>query len=843
MTDRNPSAANPAATLSGVWADAWRDLGLAVRTARRQPAFTLFIVLTLGLGIGANSAMFGILDRLLLSSPPHIVDPDGVARVFIEKSPKGRERFSMATVSYPSFRDLAESRSMARVAAVATGQMILGSGADARAITASKVSGGYFELLGTRPALGRFFGEEEDQPPSGTAVAVVGHTFWTRDLGGSAAAVGSAIHLDGTVYTVIGIAPEGFTGDGLFAIDVWVPLQAGRASQPAGWRDDRGLRLVSLLGRLRPGVGRGPASEEATRLYRRGMEGQFFADPDDRVALTAMIPGVGPGGISEQGRIALWLSGVALIVFLIAIANVTNLLLQRASQRRQEIAVRLALGMGRLRLARQWVIESLLLAVLGGGVGLLVARWGGDLIRITLLPYMARPEGIDWRLLGVTGATVLAAGLLAGLLPAFQAGSSSLLAALQSGRQARTFRRSRLRTGLLLVQTALSVILLVGSGLFVRSFHNVRTQDFGFSTASTLLATLQFAPGTPMSRQDDVYREALGRLRTVPGIVTVIPTDSLPFGPTSAPSLDVPGVDLSVFPQSPFLNAAVPEYFDVMGMRILRGRAFTAADDAGGTPVAIVSETMAKTLWPGQSALGRCVRAGFVFDPAEVKQMPCREVVGVVNDARPRSITPEPQPVMQFYVPYEQVPPAPVPDQPAISGLLIRTAGDPKLQVHPVQRALQSYASDLLYANVRPYQEIIDPKMRVWQLGATLFTAFGGLALAMAAIGLYGVLSYMVAHRAKEMGIRIAMGARSADLIRLVVGEGLFFAAIGIVAGGVAALLAGRWIEPMLFGTSPWDPAVLAGVAATLTLVALAASLLPALRATRTDPNLALRAD
>jgi putative ABC transport system permease protein len=560
-----------------------------------------------------------------------------------------------------------------------------------------------------------------------------------------------------------------------------------------------------------------------------------------RVIVAPLAPGVGPTGLYPQARIALWLGGVALVVFLIAVANVTNLLLQRAAQRQQEIAVRLALGMGRLRLARQWITESLLMALLGGVLGLLVSRWGGELIRLALLPGMAPSEGLaDWPVLMVTGATVLAAGILTGLLPALQAISPSL-GVLKGGRQAQTFRRSPLRTGLLLAQTALSTVLLLGSGLFVSSFQKVRSQDFGFSTQRTLLATLQFDANVPAARQDALYREALARLKILPGVEEAIPTDALPFGPTSAPAVDVPGVNLTSFQQTPFMNAAAPEYFKVLGMRLLRGRGITLADTPAAAPVVVVSETMARSLWPGGDAIGKCVRFGFVADPTELATAPCREVVGIVNDARPRSIRPEPQPVMQFYVPYEQVPASAMPGSPTISGLLIRTTGDPERLAGPVQRVLQSFAPDLPYANVRPYQALIDPQMGTWRLGAVLFSVFGGLALALAAIGLYAVLSYMVAQRSKEMGIRMALGAQPGNVIRLVVGEGLWFAGLGILAGGAAALAAGSWLEPLLFETRPWEPAVLGGVALTLGLVALLASLLPAWRATRTDPNLVLK--
>jgi predicted permease len=836
-------------------ADTRRDLLYAVRGLSRQPGFTVFVVLTLALGIGANSAIFGLLDRLLLSPPPHVREAGRVVHLLFgeQGSGSGSARY---TTSYPSFRDLQAlqgpggSTPFESLAAVTAGTMVFGRGADATAIQGSKATGRYFDLLGVRPEAGRFFGEEEDRAPDGLDVAVLSHELWQSRLGGSRAVIGRTIVLDGRPFLVLGIAPPGFTGDGIAPLDVWVPLSAAMRGLP-GWRESRDLNLVTVLARLKPGVAEPAARQAATAAYRRGLE---LSRPSDaaraQVVSLPLSSGRGPEGLTKEGRIALWLAGVALAVFLIAVGNVTNLLLLRTARRQREIAVRLALGMSRGQLVRLWMTESLLLAFLGGAVGLLFAHWGGNLTRLALLPGMAPTDTLRQpRVFLVTALAAVVAGLIAGLLPARQASASSVAQRLDPGALARSVRRSGLLTSLLLLQTGLTAVLLTGAGLFVASLYNVRNQDFGFTTERTLLAQVPIGQDRPGFDQDAFYREALERVKRLPGVEGAIPVDALPFGAHNAPPISVPGFDgvPGQGEQLPFMNAAAPDYFRMMGMTILRGRGFTLSDDARAPLVAVLSETMGRVLWPGQDPLGKCIRVGYVEGESSSAEasasLPCRQVVGIVNDVRPRSIRPEEITIMQYYIPYEQLPPPPGPGIPTISGLLIRTAGDPRAMARAVQQTLQSFGPDSPYINVRPYQELLDPQIRPWRLGATLFTLFGGLALLMAAIGLYGVLANMVAQRRKEIGIRMALGASSGRVVRDVVGEGLAITLVGLGLGGLAVLVLGRWFEPLLFGVTPRDPAVLATVVLTLTTVSVVASLIPAMRATRVDPNFALRTE
>lgn len=832
------------------------DLRYALRGLRRQPAFAASAVLTLALGIGANSAMFGLVDRLLLSAPPHIAQPERVVRFDLQVGDEDGARYTMSTTSYPAFADVRDhTRSFTAVAAVSGRQMVYGRGASATAVASAQVSGSYFALLGVRPALGRFFGEDDDRPPSGSAVAVLSHAFWKRELAGDRAVLGREIVLDRATYTVIGVAPPDFTGDHVEPIALWVPLNAGITTLGPNWRSTRGLNVVALLGRLRDGVAAALAADDATLALRRGMEGQRDDGSATRVRLASLLPARGGERASTQARIALWLAGVSAIVFLIAVANVTNLLLLRAVRRRREIAVRLAIGAGRRRLIQQLTVESLLLAATGGVLALFLASWGGEAVRILLMPGMAAAERIvQPRVLAITALGTIIAGLFAGLVPALRASRPSLVADLTSGGGTTPDHRAGLRTALLLAQSALSVVLLVGAGLFVTSLHKVQAQDLGFSAEHVLLATMKFAGSSTPATQDALYAQAAERVARLAGVEATTLAQAVPFEGHNVPPIAVPG--RADFPdprqQAPFLNAATPTYFRVLGMHLRAGREFTAADREGSPLVIIVNASMARGLWPAGDALGKCVRVG--TEPGKPPEslvapatLPCREVVGIVNDARPRSIREESgQARMQYYIPFGQVPTLGFGGPSSIGevwGLLVRTAGDPRRAAPRVQRAMQSFAADLPFTDVRPLQETLDRQIRPWRLGATMFSVFGALALVLAAVGLYGVLAYSVAQRTREMGVRMALGAPRGDVVRLVMGEGIRVVAAGLVLGGGVALAAGRFVASLLFETSTLDPMVYGTVAITLLVVAGAASAIPAWRAASVDPSVALRTD
>ena len=527
-------------------------------------------------------------------------------------------------------------------------------------------------------------------------------------------------------------------------------------------------------------------------------------------------------------------------------------MLLRGVQRRREVAVRLALGAARRRIVAALAMESLVLATLGGALALAVAGWGSEAVRILLMPGIAPSERlVSPRIFLVTAFGVLISTLITGLVPALRASRPSLIGDLsEAGGGAVGRRKSPLLGAMLLVQSALSVILLVGAGLFVASLHRVRTQDFGFSAENVLYATLEFAGSVPAPTQDALYRQAETEVRRLPGVELATIVQSVPFGPHNVPPIAVPGRPDFPDPtkQLPFLNAASPDYFRLMRMRLLRGRGFTEADRAGAPLVVVINQSMARGLWGEENALDKCIRVGVVpgLDPTPQASpmLPCRRVIGVVNDARRRSVRDElGQARMQYYIPFGQLPdgaaPFPVSDA---SGLLVRTGGLPETSA-AVRRAMQSFAPNLPLAEVRPLREMIERNMRPWILGAAMFSVFGALALLLAAIGLYGVRAYSVSQRTRELGVRIALGARGLDLVGLIVAEGVRITGLGVALGVLAALAAGRFVEPLLFETSAREPLILAGVAVTLLVVAVLASALPAWRAARIEPSVALRAD
>ncbi|MDQ3951063.1 MAG: FtsX-like permease family protein [Gemmatimonadota bacterium] len=594
---------------------------------------------------------------------------------------------------------------------------------------------------------------------------------------------------------------------------------------------------VQILVRRKPGVSLARASADVSEAHLRSWNAQRTTEPSLAPAeiarpsaiVSAVKLGAGPEP-SLEARTALWVTGVAAIVLLIACANVANLFLARALKRRREIAVRLALGVSRRRLVTQTLTESLVLSLIGGGAGLLVAHWGGAAIRRLLITRQGASLDVftDWRTLGVAIGIAIAAGLLTGLAPALLSVRGDLARSLKAGAREGTYQRSRTRVALLVTQAALSVVLLVGAGLFVKSLANVRAMRMGYDAEPVLLATRHLR-GTQL---DDSARVALRRslletAQAFPGVEYATWVSSVPFWSTSTTNLFVAGID-SVRALGQFrYQMATTDYFRAMGTRIVRGRGFTPDDRAGAPRIAVVSDAMAKALWPGRDPIGQCMR---VF----ADTMPCTTVVGVAEDMVQEALS---EMRYHYYLPIEQSRPA------GGHSLLIRMRGDPALQAERVRKALQAVMPGQSYVTVRPLRELVDGTRRSWQLGATMFVAFGVLALAVAAVGLYGVIGYNVTQRTHELGVRVALGAQSGDILRLVAGQGVRFALAGVAVGTALALVGSRWLQPLLFEQSATDPVIYGLVGAVLLLVALAASAVPAVRAAKADPNAALRAE
>ena len=830
----------------------WHDVRYAVRGLRRKPAFAAAVVLTLGLGIGANATMFSVVDRLLFRPPAYIHAPDRVHRVNLAVMTDRSGEFINAYMSYKRYLELTEwTTSFDVTAAGAHGKPAIGEGENAREMDLSAISASFWRLFDMRPALGRFFTPAEDRVPDGTMVAVLGYGFWQTRFGGRADVLGKPVKIGAETYTIIGVAPKNFVGTSLVSPAVFVPITAW-ANASFGQRADRegpfggkrpsyyaahNIQWMEMLVRRKPGVTLAAATADLSNAARRSYIAQKTESPGIRPTELAKPRALASPLMRERGpnqgndsRVATWLVGVAAVVLLIACANVGNLLLARAFARRREIAVRLALGVGRARLVRQLITESLLLAGLGALAGLVLAQWGGGTLRALLL------ENVEWtntfgdtRVLGITIAAALVAGLLTGLAPALHAGRGDIAAALKAGAREGTYQRSRTRVALLVMQGALSVVLLVGAGLFVRSLRNVRSLDLGYDGARVAYVEPHMRGVRLDSIQSgELRRRLIDAATALPYVEAGSRTITVPFWSSITMDLSVAGIDSVDRLGDFYFHAVSPDYFKTMGTRIRRGRAFTPADTRNAPLVMVVSESMAKKLWPGQDAIGQCVKVG-------ADTMPCTHVVGIAQDIKRESLSEDAG--LQYYMPIDQR------EAGIGGGLFIRARGSATSYSEQIRRELQKAMPGASYVTVTPLDEVLGSQTRSWTLGATMFTVFGALALLVAAVGLYSVIAYNVAQRTHELGVRIALGARSPDVVRLVVGEGLRVSVMGIGIGTIVALAAARYVGPLLFGVSPRDPAVLTGVATVLVVVALLASVLPAWRASHVDPSVALRGD
>ena len=820
-----------------------QDLHYAARGLRARPGFTLSVMLTLGLGIGANVAMFGIVDRLLLRAPPYLRDAERVHRVYLTRRDRDGSDFTEAGTEYTRYLDFIKfAKTVESVAAFSQGEYAVGVGESARELPVAIVSASYWGFFDAVPVAGRFFTTHDDKVPVGAPVTVLSYAFWRTRYGGSPDAIGQTLQIGPVPCTIVGVAPPGFTGladEGTPVAYIPATLYGYTGSSARGQVDYHTTYRwgwLELLVRRKPGVSIAAASADLTNAYRLSWEAERAISPiahvdsaRPRAAAGSVVRERGPNA-SPVSKVALWIAGVAAIVLLIACANVANLLLARALFRRREIALRMALGASRRRLLAQVLTESILLGALGGGAGVATAQWGGAILRALFLREGGAVDVFgDGRALAFAGAAAVTVGVLIGLVPGVQAGRAALAAALKAGAREGTYQRSRARTLLLIVQGALSVVLLVGAGLFVRSLQNVRAVDLGYDVDPLLYVSpsLRGHPLSPIDRAE-LVRHLVAEARTMPEVENAARGISVPFWSTESLGFSVPGVD-SVRKLGRFtVQMASTDYFQTMGTRILRGRAFTDADRADGQLVAIVSEGMAQAVWPGQDAVGKCIK-----EPP-TRTAPCRTVIGVAENIRQNSLT-ESQ-TLQWYVPIEQ-------QRPEEASIFVRTRGDATVYAERVRRRLQRLMPGAGYVTATPMRQIIDPRQRAWQVGATMFVVFGVLALVLAAIGLYSVIAYAVAQRRQEIGVRIALGARTRDVLRLVVGDGVKFAVTGVVIGGAVALCAGRWIGPLLYSVSPTDPLVYGTVAAVLSGAAIVATIMPALRATRVDPNVALRTE
>ena len=805
--------------------DMWQDLRYAVRMLLKQPVFTLAAVLTLSLGIGANTAIFTIINAVLLRPLPF--DDPGRLVVVWQTNPQ-RDSFQ-GLVSPPDLGDWQrQCRSLEQLAAFMPRGVSLTGVADPEHLPGSHVSANLFPLLGVEPLLGRNFRPAEDGP-QGDRVVIVSYGFWQRRFGGALDLIGKTLTLNGAAHTVVGVMPPAFQFpiQGQFPIppsELWLPLglDPGRVS-----RESRDLFTV---GRLKPTTTLPQAQAELAAIARQ-LEQQY---PQSNAGFGVSVVGLHEQIVKGLRPALLVLLGAVAFLLLIACANVANLLLARAAARRKEIALRAALGAGRRRLLRQLLTESLLLALLGGACGLALAVWTVDVLAGALPATMARAGevSVDRQVFGFTLIVSLLTGLIFGLAPAWQAARLDLNEALKEGggQGPGGAGPMRLRRLLVVGEVALALVLLVGAGLLIRSFHRLQQVSPGFNPERVVavpfvLPPAQYREGNARAA---FVEQVLQRVKALPGVQSAGVVTTLPFsGDISTGTFTVEGRPPAAG-ESDVANrrGATPDYFRAMGIPLVKGRAFTAHDTVDAPAVVIINETMARRYFPGVDPLGK--RIVSPAGPGGVVMT----VVGVVGDVKNAGLDEEPKP--EFYYCYFQ-------NRLRFMVLAVRTATEPQALIAALRREVWAVDKDLPLANIATLEQLLGKTVAQRRLTMLLLGAFAAVALALAALGVYGLLSYGVAQRQHEIGIRLALGARAADVIGLIVWEGMALALLGLALGLAAALGLTRLMASLLFGVTPGDPATFAAVALLLTLVALLACFLPARRAAKVDPMVALR--
>jgi len=751
--------------------------------------------------------------------------------VFETTQLRGRNSYS-----YPNFFDLREQNQVfEKIAAYHTSDFILTGSGEAARVQGAIVTSDMFPLLGVSPMLGRSFAAEEDKPGESGRVVVLSQSLFERRFNSDPNLINQAITLDGTKYTVVGVMPRSFQ----FPIqnepvDLWTTI-AGDASGASPITAQRGAHFLNLVARLKPGITQQQAQADVNTIAAR-LE-QQYPDTNSRKgilvesALNALVGDIRPALLILLGAVA--------CVLLIACANVANLLLARATSRYREMAIRSALGATRVRVVRQMLTESVLLSVVGGGVGLVLAVWWSDLL-IALgkedIP-RALQVGVDWRVLAFTAGLSVLTGIVFGLVPAFHSSKSELTETLkEGGRGAGTgSRRNRMRGALVVAELAIAVVLLVGAGLLIQSLWRLQKVTSGLDTENVLTLSVAL-PDVKYNgeKQSQFFQQLRSKLEALPGVRSASDVIPLPLsGDRFSISFQIEGrpVPKKDEPVGDFF-AADAGYFKTMGIPILKGRDFNQFDQHKSTPVVIVTETLAKTHFPGEDPIGKRIHPGInTFDN---EKAPMREIVGVVADVRNRSLNIEPRPA--YYVPITQVP------FPQMS-IVVKTTGDPHALIPTVTREVTQFEKDLPVFSVKTMNEYLASSVAAPRFNTTLLSIFAGVALVLTIIGLYGVMSYSVAQRTNEIGIRMALGAQTHNVVSLVVAQGLKLVLLGLTIGLVGAFAASRIVKSLLFGVTTKDPLTFALAAVVLGVVGLLACYLPARRATKVDPIEALRCE
>ena len=819
----------------------WQDIRYALRLLAKNPGFSAVAVLSLALGIGANTTIFTVVNAILLNPLP----VKGIARLVQIDTIDGKTLVTAANatklgMSYPNFQDYARDNQVFSQLGCFVGPLPLtwSGEPEPKQLFGQMVSANYFAILGLRPASGRFFFADEDSKPGGNNVAVVSYSLWANKFGSDPNVVGRTLTLNATPYTVIGVAPHGFKGTFTFgnAEQVWVPVSMYPRILSGFVKDnfnDRRFLTTTVIGRLRDGVNLGGA-EASLKTIASNLERAFPKDNASRsVALTPLADAA--VGVNNRTQIVLaggLMMGVVSLVLLIACVNLANLLLAQAARREKEIGLRAALGASQGRVMRQLLTESFVLAILSGAVGLAIAYGGRAVLWSFRPPFILDGDidlSFDSHVLFFTLSVALLTAVVIGLVPAIKSAKPNLIEVLKVGGRGGTvgWTRSPFRSLLVVTEIALALVALVGAGLFIRSMQNAQRIDPGFESKNLFvfafdLGALHYEEG----RAQQYFRTAIDRAKTSPGIESATIASNFPLGG---------GLARTVFPEGQNeasgyrgtltqLDDIAPNFFETLGIPLLLGRGFTDADRKDTKQVAIVSEAMAKQFWPNENAVGK----RFHFFGEET----LREVVGVARNTVVNVIGEEPQPLA--YLPLTQ-------DYAPAVTMQVRTKSQPQAVIAEVRSQVQSLDTNLALTNLNTIGELIDQGLWAPRMGAVLLTGFGAVALLLAVVGVYGVLSYSVNQQAREIGIRMAMGAQSGRILRLVVGQGMRLAIVGLVLGTLIALAATRVLSSLLFGVSAHDPLIFGGVSLILATAAILACYIPARRATKVDPTIALR--
>jgi putative ABC transport system permease protein len=817
-----------------------QDIRYGVRMLTKRPAFTFVAALSLALGIGANTTIFTVINGLLLTPIP-VHDASTLGMVFMTDSASGAIAGfgGYLPMSFPNYEDIRDQNDVfEQMTAVSFGGGILSGEDEPIQLPGFMVTHEYFDVLGVEPARGRFFRPEEDENPGTHYVAVVSYGLWERQFGADEGIVGSTMNINGVPFTVVGVAPEGFTGtlQGFQPDLIWTPFMTYPTLLPVNFRDwpenRRAGLMTSVIGRLKPGVSH-EAANTAVKTIAVRLEDQYPEVNSNRSAdvteFTQLFNPTAQGAASAMGGV---LMGIVGLVLLIACANVANLLLARAATREKEISVRLALGAGRHRLVRQLLTESILLAMLGAGLGLIFAFWARDLIAgvapgllgggIPLDMEMA----LDGRVLGFTFAIALVTGILFVLAPALQSSSPQLSRALHEGGRGGSSggRQQLLRSGLVVGEIALALVALISAGLFIRNMQAAQQLDPGFETYE--LATIGLNPagiGYEQGRAEQLFDELMEATTAMGRVKSVAIASSPPLGFGAARTFIPEGWDDTEGKYTATTTVS-PGYFETLGVPLLQGRDFTAFDDADSRPVAIINEATKLMFWPDDDAVGK----RFHYITEEIGEI---EVIGVVADV----VSQIGQPVQAIsYTPAKQ-------RFQGFMALHMRTDGDPEPVLTEVQALIRKIDRDMPTANPSTIEQTLANALQQSRVIAGMLGTLGGLGLVLALIGTYGLMSYSVNQRSREIGIRVALGAQGNDVMRLVIWHGMVLVGIGIALGVVLSFGATRLFATLLFGVSTTDAVTFVGVPAMLMLVGLIASYLPARRVLRVDPVTALR--